>query len=350
MRIALICPSLNCGHDGIADHCWRLRNFCLARNHEVVLFGVFTNQVVRMNQTICEPMHDIESVLQDFSPNVISWHVDGRIFGKHWLRILLQGSPSLLNIKNETLTQVMVHETWNGTYIGAPLKRWIRGLCNRRVLQRWLQFIQPQIIHTSNTLYAWQLRRLGFQAAILPMFSNIAVRSDLPPRNDYNSDPWNFAMFGPLYPEWNAPEFLDRLAKLGKQIVIHHIGRSSSAERLHSCLKEKKYSFANLIEHGGLPENEVSKLLLDCHFGISTYARSLINKSSTYAAMVDHGLPVIVSRNDIRFAGFNQPPENILSLEDIPEKLLTAKRNPIRNSLEIYGDIYLKALESLRQT
>ena len=47
----------------------------------------------------------------------------------------------------------------------------------------------------------------------------------------------------------------------------------------------------------------ISQFLGSVHFGVATTPLSLIGKSSCTAAMLDHGLPVIVNRNDVHFRG-----------------------------------------------
>ena len=49
--------------------------------------------------------------------------------------------------------------------------------------------------------------------------------------------------------------------------------------------------------------DEISRFFSYLDFGVSTTPLALIGKSSCVAAMLDHGLPVIVNRDDVHFRG-----------------------------------------------
>jgi hypothetical protein len=77
----------------------------------------------------------------------------------------------------------------------------------------------------------------------------------------------------------------------------------------------------------------ISQFFLSVDFGVATTPLSLIGKSSTVAAMLDHGLPVIVSRNDVHFrriAAENRASERLISVnESFLDRVNTVKRlNP----------------------
>jgi hypothetical protein len=47
----------------------------------------------------------------------------------------------------------------------------------------------------------------------------------------------------------------------------------------------------------------ISRFLLSVDLGIATTPLSLLGKSGSVTAMLEHGLPVVVTRNDIHFEG-----------------------------------------------
>jgi hypothetical protein len=64
-----------------------------------------------------------------------------------------------------------------------------------------------------------------------------------------------------------------------------------------------------LIQLGEQPVEIISALLQHADFGVATSPWHLVGKSGTVAAMLDHGLPVVVTRNDFQpFVGREQPP------------------------------------------
>jgi hypothetical protein len=56
-----------------------------------------------------------------------------------------------------------------------------------------------------------------------------------------------------------------------------------------------------MLRLGEQPAVRISELLNTADFGIATSTLPLIGKSGTAAAMFDHGLPVIVNREDCRW-------------------------------------------------
>jgi hypothetical protein len=118
-------------------------------------------------------------------------------------------------------------------------------------------------------------------------------------------DCWWFGMFGALHPEWSPEPLFSYIARaateLDRRVVIASIGRLGPGSWLWQDLQSRygsRFSFATLGERSTL---EISKFLQFIDYGISTTPWGLVNKSATVAAMLDHGLPVIVSRDDVHF-------------------------------------------------
>jgi hypothetical protein len=82
------------------------------------------------------------------------------------------------------------------------------------------------------------------------------------------------------------------------------IGRLGSGADLWQSLSEaygREFRFVRLGEHA---PQRIAQVLQAIDFGVATTPYALIGKSATVAAMVEHGLPVIVNRDDVEFAGY----------------------------------------------
>jgi len=55
------------------------------------------------------------------------------------------------------------------------------------------------------------------------------------------------------------------------------------------------------VHLGEQPAQRISELLNTVEFGIATTPLALVGKSATVAAMFDHGVPVVVNRDDCRW-------------------------------------------------
>jgi hypothetical protein len=76
---------------------------------------------------------------------------------------------------------------------------------------------------------------------------------------------------------------------------------------------ERDYAHAvDFIHLGEQPARQVSALMLAADFGVAASPWQLIGKSGSAAAMLDHGLPVIVSRNDFQAVDIPALPEDTL--------------------------------------
>src|SRR5262249_8169645 len=96
-------------------------------------------------------------------------------------------------------------------------------------------------------------------------------------------------------------ELYSQLQKLGKPIEISHIGRIGPGESIWSDMVERFKSEIQFCLLGEDSPTNVSRFLLSVDLGIATTPFSLLGKSGSVVAMLEHGLPVVVTRNDILF-------------------------------------------------
>jgi hypothetical protein len=184
------------------------------------------------------------------------------------------------------------------------------------------------LVSTSNALYVSLLESLGQAAAELPLFGNIPV-SDVPAipevllragvcdQHGLHPGRWMGLFFGTLHPEWRPEPFISILiaasAKAGRRTSLISAGRLGGRGEATWEKMARDYAHAvDFIRLGEQPSRQVSALMLVADFGVAASPWQLIGKSGSAAAMLDHGLPVIVSRDDFQAAVTSAPPGDLL--------------------------------------
>ena len=226
---------------------------------------------------------------------------------------LVRALPELVG---RSRLHVMFHEIWidGGT---SPRRRLVSAAQRRTVLA--LASYPRALMHTSNGTYQHALGERGVQVGTLPLFGSIPVTggnatawlgpllagggcealSGVPGRR---GDWWLFALFGTLHPEWPPQPLLDQLhaaaAAAGKRVALVSAGRLGAGESIWTEMAGTYGSRVPMLRLGEQPAGRISELLNSVDFGIATTPLALIGKSATVAAMFDHGLPVVVNRDD----------------------------------------------------
>ncbi|MEM9226647.1 MAG: hypothetical protein AAGA45_01650, partial [Verrucomicrobiota bacterium] len=102
----------------------------------------------------------------------------------------------------------------------------------------------------------------------------------------------------------------------------------------------------------GLLEYDVASALMQrLDFAVASSPRALIEKSGSAANLLDHGLPVILNRDDARYPGvtadFPLPDEQLIDgTKDLADKLFSLpKRQPV-SRLDKVTASFLRALEA----
>jgi glycosyltransferase involved in cell wall biosynthesis len=153
-----------------------------------------------------------------------------------------------------------------------------------------------------------------------------------------------FGMFGMLHPEWAPAPLLEKLRGLGKRLEIAHIGRIGGGEAIWRAMEQRHGREIAFKRYGEQPAERVSQFLTDMDFGIATTPLALIGKSATAAAMLEHGLPVIVNRDDVRYAGIaTERPAGVIAMDGaFIESLRAARKSEPRRRLEGVADQFLR--------
>jgi hypothetical protein len=213
---------------------------------------------------------------------------------------------------------VMFHELWLGSAKGSSFKHRAWGGLQRVIILRLLRHIRPLVIHTQATPYQALLGSVGYSGVrLLPLFGNIpvvgkpvagpsALERKLREQLGVGYDRAHVcigAIFGAIHPEWNAKENAEVLARVagreGRRLVMVFLGRSHYGPEQWRTLRETLGRHAEVVTLGELPPDEISRTLQEADIGLATSPLGLIEKSGSAAAMREHGLPVIYSRDDI---------------------------------------------------
>jgi len=339
MRIAFIHSCLEPGKDGVGDYTRLLAQECLNQGHPACLLSlndpfvtgapIESNDIVPMlrlgrHMPWPERIRKARAFLNVFQPDRISlqfvcygWHPKGLAIGiGKRLQPLIDGTP----------LHLMLHELWIGEDRDAGVKEKIVGAVQRHFVLGMIRSLQPARVHTSNPAYVQLLARHRVTAQVLPLFGLIPIVNQpdsswlegelanlgLDTGPDWRERHWLLGLFGSLHTVWPPEPLFSYLQDAGqrhdRKIVILSIGRIGAGADLWQSLASKyshQFTFCKLGEQS--PEH-VSQFLQFIDFGIATTPWTIIGKSATVSTMLDHGLPVIVNRDELRY-GFDVPNE-----------------------------------------
>ena len=331
MRIMLVCSGLEAGRDGVGDYCRVLTQEFAKLGHQCMVLALndrFVECEARAQyaggraELVRLPAKEPPraryargmAVIEEWRPDWVSLNFVSYGFQNRGLPVAeLSLLPRLFANRN---LAVMVHELWVGLDHDRLAKnRLLYGPVQRRLLLALLRRLRPARLETTNACYRAVLARYGFEAEVVPLFGNVPVGAEtaedwlysalaqhraIGPDFDRRRS-WLFGTFGLIDPAWPAIAMFSRLADIARRadrrIVIVSIGdpgdyASAFFEQAKAIVPE--LGFATL---GRRPAEQISQFLNTVDFGLSSYPYSLLGKSGAVAAMLEHGLPVIVSRD-----------------------------------------------------
>lgn len=335
MKIAFITSCLESGKDGVGDYTRLLAAECVRRGHECCLISLndhFLTQISQLETVVdsvkfatlrlpasipwkCRIAY-VRDFLDALKPEWLSlqfvpygFQDKGIVIDlSKWLRPLIQGRQ----------LHIMFHELWIGNYVGAKQKERLIGTVQKFFILRLVNQLQPAVVHTSNSAYVAILNQQGISTHRLPIFGNIPIsehnadswlflklqKLGLDIRADNRDHFWLFGIFGTLHPVWPAEPLFTYLHQAATQhqrrIVIISIGRLGTGEKLWENLsKDYSHRFV-FLQLGEQLSIKISEFFNSIDFGISTTPYLTSGKSGTVAAMIEHGIPVIVNRDDFQ--------------------------------------------------
>jgi hypothetical protein len=207
----------------------------------------------------------------------------------------------------------MLHELWLGLARSDSLRFRMVGSLQRRRLLAFLERLRPTSLHTTNEAYQLSLARQGWLAEVLPLFGNVPVAPIDPMRAQFALKeiagdalpplPRSIGViFGTIHPQWNPAETIAWLKAAAREsrrpITLVAIGRvgAHGSQLLAKLARDQKD--ITIVSLGAQSPEVISHTLHAADFGIATHPWALLEKSGTTVSLLEHGLPVLVPRDD----------------------------------------------------
>jgi len=375
MRTAFLCGSLEPGRDGVGDYTRRLAGELIRQGHPcmaVALNDSHISQILSESQEIegtSIPVLRLPGAMPwkqriteslnragAFNPDWMSLQFVP--FGFHPKGLCYGLGRHLAAMNPKSSWHIMFHELWLGLGEGAPLKHRVLGALQRFMIMDLVARLRPSIVHTQTESYRVVLKREKIRASILPLFSNIPQvdgngwESILEPlvtkaagKHYDRSELYLAGVLGMVAPEWSAERAVNTLLPLvqrfQKRLVLVFYGKSNITSETVNKLKLTLQNRAEIVLAGERPSLEISRILQALDIGVATTPRQVIQKSGSVAAMLEHGLPVLVTRDDWRLRGPDAPPEESSTQLISPKEFALLKTLPARN-LQPPGDSGVK--------
>jgi len=348
VKICFFTSGLEPGRDGVGDHVRMLADEISSRGHQIRIIALNDRHCTEFLQSerelrLCESAswgtreRAAKEFLHKFRPDWISLHFVP--FGFHQRGVPVLWPRRFQRLAGDCRTHIMFHELWIGLSKNAPLRQKAIGLLQRKTIERIHRRLRPSFVSTSNSAYGALLKASNIESSVSAMFGNVPINNE---PSSYSSLPENEAgvlnviVFGSLHPEWPAEPLLsylrDGARKLQRKLTLISIGNLGPGEALWNSLASR-YPDVSFVRLGSRSVQEISCCLQRCHFGIATTPLELIGKSGSVAAMIEHGLPVIVNRLERQIPPIAQSaavndPQIVISNERLPEIIVTLPRWP----------------------
>ncbi|MXV17449.1 glycosyltransferase family 4 protein [Hufsiella ginkgonis] len=195
---------------------------------------------------------------------------------------------------------IMLHEMWVGMAKEEPFKLQAWGWVQRFFIRSLLEKLQPEFIHTNTFLYREYLAQWKFKSVFLPVFSNIPATGAAhlqagKPFAIREKREIIFVVFGSIHRNVPIVPFAEEASVYAKAnnvpVSLVFLGRCGGEQE--RWIKAWESAGLPFIVLGELSPARVSEVLQGCTIGLSSTACAVAQKSGSFAAMLEHGLPVI---------------------------------------------------------
>ena len=342
MTIVFLCGSAHPGHDGVGDYTRRLAAELNAQGHTASILSSHDRGVTSITAQQQPEAGGLVQVTRipftmdaERRMEAIASGLEQR--GAEW--VSLQFVPFSFHPKGLPVTflhhlsatvapyrlQIMFHELWQGMDAEASFKSKLAGRLQRGMIRVALRSLQPALVATQATPYRALLGRMVPGVIQLPLVSNIPPIAEVE-RFNGSSDPIRMVFFAAIYPQHCILRFVAQLSdwidETGKRVEFHFVGRNGDAKAaIVEIIKGARRAGAmKVVAHGEGDPAFISRILNDCHLGLTTFPYALTEKSGSVAAYRAHGLPTLcLSANwTLRYAVPGPQAEDIRQLNGRP--------------------------------
>ena len=288
------------------------------------------------------------------NPDWISFHYVPYAYNHKGLPLGLL--KCLSAVKSQSHWQIMAHELWVDPSTG--LRNRLLSTLQQWIARRLFAMLRSHVIHVTNHGYQSMLSCCGIKSSVLPLFSNIPLSPSVSPAAPLGAQ-WSFVLFGSINRDWSPEPLLQQIeiARIHNRIEacrfisVGNIGDHGAL--LWDSLATSKYPAFTFSRLGELPANLVSEQLQHSDFGIAVISSRLVGKSGSVAAMVSHGLPVIISRLSQNCDQLHQSLQRtghfILLDSSFLSALVSASKYPPVNTLEATASQFVRDIERISE-
>ncbi len=319
-RIVFVTSRIAPGTDGVGDYSRALAGELAKSGHECLAVGLNQSRpypwveafppsalptiATDANASPAARLNAARDLIRGFDPAVVSFQYVSYAFARRGLTWNI--GRHFREIAGNRRVELNSHELWSGFDVAASLHDRIQGHAQYRLYRRFLSQVRPDVIHVSNPTYVEMLRQIGQRAILSPLFGNVPVTAAAPPPGtegfeDSAGPVWRLLFFGSIHAEWPPEPLMSRLveaaARAGRRLVAISAGRIGPGGPVWQRMIATHGDRCRFVLLGERPAESISGLINGSDFGVSTSPMCLIGKSGTVAAMLEHGLPVIVNRD-----------------------------------------------------
>jgi hypothetical protein len=370
LNIVFICSSLEPGHDGVGDYARRLAAALIRAGNKCAVLSLADRQAQNISEEIQQadgtdvPVMRLPAAIpikerfaiakkwvDEIGPQWLSLQFVP--FGYHPKGLKLGLSKLLLSLGKGRRWHIMFHELWVGMANEESKKLRLWGTAQRVLISSLLKNLKPEVIHTQTHLYQTLLANMGFTAGYLPLYGNIPVSGNIR-EGTLPADKLDLVVFGAIHDRAPIAGFALEAAAYAKQnnvpVNLFIIGRGDSEQQRWATAWEKAGLSATLL--GELKEELISAVLSRADIGLSATALAVIEKSGSYAAMREHGLPVISVAKAWTPTGTPRPavPPGVVEykLNNFAECVVNSKFSPYGSSVYTVSVKFAEALNKFK--
>jgi hypothetical protein len=377
MNILFICGSAEVGQSGVGDYTRTLAHEGVKRSHKPTILAIKDSHVSQPTESIDGSIRILQlPTPEDLTPDYVAKNLG--TFDLISLQIVTfsfhpKGLPYTLLGKlkasfGHTPWQFMFHELWLGLSNQSSLKLRLWGYLQKRILLSWVRKLEPVIVHTQCQPYRWSLERLGVETKLLPLFGNITIepgdgwgliqgKATEPSGALESRENWFLAgIFGSIHPEWvqafDAAALHKFCKQTGRRLALVLLGSNHLSPSDEKSLEEKMAPYGSIWRLGRLSSEDVSKILGELDLGLPATPPALIEKSGTAVAMQEHGLPLLLYRDDWKINHMPAPDLsafNALSANtpNLPEHLSKLQKNTPASRISTISTQFYTEIEAV---